>query len=296
MRIVNHTRFRISLLFCLCMILVAFTITACTEEPPAEGIVTTAPDGEITTDPGTDRETDSSSSSTDPTDTDPSDTDPPESTPAETDLANSPVREETPMCENITLNAYLIPLMTRELRDEMMRLCKDADIDILSHVYVNRPWVASDHTFSWYKQAMADADRYGLKLLTRDVDVQGALDKSDDQLRKLAGRYKDLPGFGGFFIVDEPYNPTPYARAENIFREICPDAYVNVNFLPGAAYPSRDVYLRQLCDYGGLLTYGGTLSMDCYCFPEGGDIVAKARLATEELYKLKKRTRVSAGV
>ena len=179
---------------------------------------------------------------------------------------------DTVMRENITLNAYLIPMMTQELRDEMLQLCKDADIDILSHVYVNQPWVSSDHTFAWYKKAMADADRYGLKLLTRDQDVQNALNKSDGELRKLAERYKDLPGFGGFFVVDEPYNPTPYARVENILREVCPDAYVNVNFLPGAAYPSRDVYLRQLCDYGGLLTSGGTLSMDCYCFPEGGGV------------------------
>ena len=154
------------------------------------------------------------------------------------------------MCDNITLNAYLIPMMTQELRDEMMQLCKNADIDILSHVYPAQPWVLEEHTYAWYKQAMADADRYGLKLLTRDMDVQNSLNLSDDQLRELAERYKDLPGFGGFFIVDEPRNPTPYARAENIYREVCPDAYVNVNFYPGEAYPSRDIYLRQLCDYG----------------------------------------------
>ena len=26
-----------------------------------------------------------------------------------------------------------------------------------------------------------------------------------------------------------------------------------------------------------------------YCFPKGGDVVAKTRLATEELYKMKKQ-------
>ena len=31
-----------------------------------------------------------------------------------------------------------------------------------------------------------------------------------------------------------------------------------------------------------------------YCFPKGGDVVAKTRLATEELYKLKKRRKVAA--
>ena len=93
------------------------------------------------------------------------------------------------MRENITLNAYLIPMMTDELRNEMLQLCKDADIDILSHVYVNRPWVATDHTFEWYKQAMADADRYGLRLLTRDYNVQNAVNRSDEQIRALAEAY-----------------------------------------------------------------------------------------------------------
>lgn len=268
MRTVSSTRFRVSLLLCLCSILLLFSLEACTEKPSADGPVTTETDGETTaapvTDVETDGETDSRHAETEPADT--------ESADVGIDLNNPPVREEIPMCENITLNAYLIPMMTQELRDEMMQLCKDADIDIMSHVYVKRPWEATDHTYEWYKEAMADADRYGLKLLTRDKDVQNAGNLSDAQLRQLAEKYKDLPGFGGFFIIDEPYNPTPYARVENIFREVCPDAYVNVNFLPGAAYPSRDVYLRQLCDYGGLLTYGGTLSMDCYCFPEGGGV------------------------
>lgn len=33
-----------------------------------------------------------------------------------------------------------------------------------------------------------------------------------------------------------------------------------------------------------------------YCFPDGGDVVAKTRLAAEELYKLKKRTRTPTAV
>ena len=37
---------------------------------------------------------------------------------------------------------------------------------------------------------------------------------------------------------------------------------------------------------------------DClyYCFPSGGDVVAKTRIATEELYKLKKANRTPAKV
>ena len=248
----------LAVLLCLCLLPAG--LLACTAPTPPDGETTAQADGSAAP---TEADT--------PAPTQPAETQPADTLPTDTDVQDPPTGEPA-MRENITLNAYLIPMMTQELRDEMLQLCKDADIDILSHVYVNRPWVASDHTFAWYKKAMADADRYGLKLLTRDHDVQNAANLSDGELRKLAERYKDLPGFGGFFIVDEPYNPSPYARAENIFREVCPDAYINVNFLPGAAYPSREVYLRQLCDYGGLLTGGGTLSMDCYCFPEGGGV------------------------
>ena len=33
-----------------------------------------------------------------------------------------------------------------------------------------------------------------------------------------------------------------------------------------------------------------------YCFPKGADVVTKTRLATEELYKMKKQKKVAAGV
>lgn len=264
------------LVLSLSLLLLLLCLAACTGKPSAGEPVTTSGEGSDVSIPETSSDeshpTDTLPVETKPAETQPADPQPDDTRSEETDPQNPPVREETLMRENITLNAYLIPMMTEELRNEMLQLCKDADIDILSHVYVKRPWVATDHTFAWYKQAMADADRYGLRILTRDYDVQNAVHKSDEQLRALAEAYRDLPGFGGFFIVDEPYNPTPYARAENIFRSVCPDAYINVNFLPCASYHSEDIYLRQLCDYGGLLTYGGTLSLDAYCFPVGGGV------------------------
>ena len=36
----------------------------------------------------------------------------------------------------------------------------------------------------------------------------------------------------------------------------------------------------------------GNNEFSYFCFPEGGDCVAKTRIAVEELYKLKKRRRV----
>ncbi len=188
--------------------------------------------------------------------------------------AAAPDKEVVPMepkaRENITLNAYLLPMTSEAQRREMYQLCKDANIDILSHLYPAHPWVAADHTAEWYKTVMREASEYGLKVLTRETRIQDALHKSDDELRAIAAEYKDIPGFGGFFVVDEPYNPNPYARVENALRSVTPEAYVSVNFLPRGVYPEGD-YIRQLTDYGALLRYNGVLSLDVYCFgPNGG--------------------------
>ena len=275
------------LLLSLCCIIFLVGLTACTDKPSEDCPATEVPSDDVSspaantdpaeTDPlGTQpAETDPAVTDpvgTAPTDTVPNETVPDETVPAVTDLAHAPAPTDPLDCENIILNAYFVPMHTPEVRDEMLRLCEEADIDLISNILMNRPWVSSDHTFAWYKECMEAAARHGLILQTRDVTVQNAVNMTDAQLRQLAEKYKDLPGFGGFFIVDEPYNPNAFARVENVLREVCPDTYINVNFLPGAAYPSRSVYLRQLCDYGGLLTNGGTLSMDCYCFPEGGGV------------------------
>lgn len=51
------------------------------------------------------------------------------------------------------------------------------------------------------------------------------------------------------------------------------------------------------CDYywyeiGDVICIGNK-EVQYYCFPRSGDVVAKTRLATEELYKLKKRRKVA---
>ncbi len=171
--------------------------------------------------------------------------------------------------DNIILNAYLIPMYDEDMRRQQLQYCADANIDVLSHVYPDPVWVAEDHTAEWYKQAMREAAEYGLTLQTREIRLQQCLSKTDEEIIALANEYKDIPGFGGFYIVDEPANPSIYAHTENLLRSVCPDTLVNVNFLPRGAYGEN--YLRQLSDYGSLLQYNGTLSLDVYCFsPDGG--------------------------
>ena len=64
--------------------------------------------------------------------------------------------------------------------------------------------------------------------------------------------------------------------------------------LPVACYSAyADYYWYEI---GDMICIGDQETL-YYCFPqEGGDVVAKTRLATEELYKIKKQRRVKASV
>ena len=236
-----------------------------------DGEDTSAVTGEPTADPATDGgDTDEGNTSGDTEETTE------DVTEASTDdtaaLGEPSERTSAPACENITLNAYLIPMTSEEERRAMMQLCKDADIDLLSHVYPTIPYNTRAHTLEWYTAAMADAAEYGLLLQTRDKAFLGSpLTMTDEEVLALAKSYESLPGFGGFYVVDEPYDASPYARMENLLREVCPATYVNVNFFPRGVYPNGE-YIRRLCDYGGLLTTGGTLSLDTYNFDLNGGV------------------------
>ena len=273
-------RFGLWLMLALCLPLGLSLLTGCT---PDGAVPETDPDTAPPTDAPTDTPADTPAET--PTEEPTAEaTDAPTEEPTEestepvfegeTDPDAPPVRDTAIPCENITLNAFLIHMTNEEERREMMRLCAEADIDILSHTLpvFSWPYDTAPNTQEWFKATMAEAAEYGLLLQVQDHETLNSLSLTPDQLRALAETYKDLPGFGGFHVVDEPRNPSIYAPVENTLREVCPDTFINVNFLPKAGYDSWDTYIRQLCDYGGLLQYGGSLSLDTYDFKEDGSI------------------------
>ena len=238
---------------------------------PGEENITITPDSESS--PGSETSSSDSQSSNQTSSPDSQHSDPmlpPDGRPE--DLP--PVRTEAIKRDNITLNAFLIHMTDPEQRQKMMRLCAEADIDVLSHTMpvFSWPYDTSHNTREWFMSTMTEASQYGLLLQVKDTETLASLSLTDEELRKLAETYKDLPGFGGFSLADEPRNPSPYARVENTLREVCPDTFIEVNFMPEAGYDSWDTYIRQLCDYGGLLKYGGTLSLDTYDFKENGSV------------------------
>ncbi len=173
--------------------------------------------------------------------------------------------------DNIIINAYLVPLHDEEVRKRQFAYMNEAEIDVVSHIYVDPVWVAEGHTADKYKQIMAEAAEYGLRIYSRDYRIQTCLEQTDEALLEIAEEYKDLPGFAGFYVVDEPVNPNVYADVENLLRSVCPDSYININFLPRGCYP-EGTYYKRLTDFGSLIPYGGTLSLDTYCFDLNGGV------------------------
>ena len=184
----------------------------------------------------------------------------------------SPVTEAKPITrDNIIINAYLVHLQDEEVRKSQLGYMQQAEIDVVSHVYVDDVWVAEGHTIDKYLPIMREAADYGLKIYSRDFRIQQSLNYTDEELVNIAKEYENVPGFGGFYVVDEPYDPNPYARVENALRTVFPDCYVNINFLPRGAYPEGTFY-KRLTDFGSLVKDWGTLSLDTYCFGKDGGV------------------------
>ncbi len=95
----------------------------------------------------------------------------------------------------------------------------------------------------------------------------GFLGISYEEAQERALLFSHVPGVGGIYILDEPYNANAYASVFKPIKEVMPYADVHLNFLPLHAYPNAKVYAAQMNDLyqltGGRLDY---LMYDRYPF------------------------------
>jgi hypothetical protein len=171
--------------------------------------------------------------------------------------------------DNIIITSYLVPLYDDEHMEQQMKYMKDADIDLVTHIYFSETFVSSEHTEERYKKAAEVADKYGLKILVRDTRIQSILNRTDEEIKGIVDEYKDLPGVGGYYLYDEPKNANPFARVVRLMRTYDTDAICDVNFMPHFGYPSYEIWEKQLRDYCMLLQdKRDILSFDVYTFGE----------------------------
>ena len=133
---------------------------------------------------------------------------------------------------------------------------------------------AFDHIPSWYAWE-------------RD-QVRKALEEGTDNL-DVKVKIAMMVDFKAIYMVGEGR----LTHSAEGFRLTGCDGKLDYSQGPLACYSLySDYYWYQIAD---VICIGNHDAL-YYCFPEGGDVVAKTRLATEELYKMKKRRRTAVSV
>src|SRR5690606_9814229 len=49
-----------------------------------------------------------------------------------------------------------------------------------------------------------------------------SLGLSDEEIREIVASYENVPGVGGFYLKDEPFNANPYARVHQAVKDEAP--------------------------------------------------------------------------
>ena len=105
----------------------------------------------------------------------------------------------------------------------------------------------------------------GLDVTVSEVDFNAASwpGKSEAETMKFIKRYSHLPGVTGYYVVDEPANATPYAKAVAWIKSVMPNAVAHVNFC--GAYDQNVTNLQNELQskYGVSLDY---VMYDAYTF------------------------------
>ncbi len=92
--------------------------------------------------------------------------------------------------------------------------------------------------------------KYGIHMTVGDSRLGSSLlNMSEKQIKKVVDEYRNVPGANGYYMLDEPFNPNVFIKAYRILKELDPDSYMHLNFLPYGAYGSIDVYKAQMNDW-----------------------------------------------
>ncbi len=111
---------------------------------------------------------------------------------------------------------------------EVMALLKESGITFLENC---RPYDTYGNTTTEYLRVMAND--YGLTLSISTPEHSNFLNMTDEEIRAVVAKYKNLPGFGGLYILDEPLYANRYARVYRAILAEDPFILPHLNLLPG---------------------------------------------------------------
>ncbi len=153
------------------------------------------------------------------------------------------VEQKTRYDENIMISIFWPP--TKEyINDQQYKLMADAGI---TYVMGSGDALGAKET---QEKMLALCDKYGLHMTVGDDRLGGNLPgMSEQEILDVVSEYKDVPGVGGYYMLDEPYNPNVFIDAYRTLKSAEPDKYMHLNFLPSASYPSMETYISQMNDW-----------------------------------------------
>ncbi len=173
--------------------------------------------------------------------------------------------------DNILLSIFWPPTPDY-INDEQYKLIADAGVNWV--MGSGEETLANPETQAKMLELCA---KYGIGMTVSDGNFGSSLlNKSEEKIAQAVNKYKDVPAAGGFYILDEPFNPNQYVKAFLALKKAAPDAYMHLNFLPGGAYGSQERYYSQMNDWCTLCAAGGYdvdyLMFDNYPFPLSGEM------------------------
>lgn len=125
------------------------------------------------------------------------------------------------------------PMTKDYVNDQQFKQLADAGVTYLQVVPTSD---LTDKSTQWKMAALAA--KYGIQIGVADTRFGDLPSLSDDQIKSIVEEYKDVPGVGGFYVDDEPSNALDYARVYNDMKQVAPDYYDHLNFLPSSSYGS----------------------------------------------------------
>lgn len=100
--------------------------------------------------------------------------------------------------------------------------------------------------------------KYGIRMTVGDSRLGGnLLGMSEKQIKKVVDEYRNVPGANGYYMLDEPFNPNTFIDAYRTLKNLDPNSYMHLNFLPYASYGSIETYKAQMNDWVKLCAQTG---------------------------------------
>ncbi len=156
--------------------------------------------------------------------------------------------------------------------DEQFSLMSEAGIDYLCNVtgrdrQQNASAALVGENSKETNLKMAEyAYRYGMRVSVADTRFgTNFLGYSTSEINAIIGEYRNVPGVGGYYILDEPFDPMPYADVYNAIKMSDPNGYAHLNFQPIHAYGNPIGTLNEEADerYRNVLREWLQVGEDC---------------------------------